>query len=70
MNALLVLQQLPSLTAMLSTLIVAAIVIVVGRFLLNVAFKIVVVAAIVVGLLWLLGTFSVIPLALAPLALV
>ena len=55
---------------MLSTLIVAAIVIVVGRFLLNVAFKIVVVAAIVVGLLWLLGTFSVIPLALAPLALV
>jgi hypothetical protein len=52
------LQELPSLPGLLSTLIVIALVIVVGRFLLDVALKIVVVAAVVIGLLWLLGALS------------
>jgi hypothetical protein len=56
------LQQLPSLSGLLSTLIVIALVIVVGRFLLDVALKIVVVAAVVIGLLWLLGALSVLGL--------
>jgi hypothetical protein len=56
--ALVPVQELPSLPGLLSTLIVVALVIVVGRFLLNVALKIVVVAAVVVGVLWLVGALS------------
>lgn len=55
------LQELPGLPGLLSTLIVVAVVILVGRFLLNVALKIVVVAAIVVGVLWLFGALSLLP---------
>jgi len=55
------LQELPSLPGLLSTLVVVAVVILVGRFLLNVALRLVVLAAIVVGLLWLLGTLSLLP---------
>lgn len=55
------LQELPSLPGLLSTLIVVAVVILVGRFLLNVALRIVVVAAVVVGLLWLFGALSLLP---------
>ncbi len=55
------LQELPGLPGLLSTLIVVAVVILVGRFLLNVALKIVIVAAVIVGLLWLIGALSVLP---------
>lgn len=68
MDAVIPLQGLPSLVQILSALIVVAVVIVIGRVLLNVAFKIVAAAAVVVGILWLLGSFGgVIPIAAAPL---
>lgn len=64
MDAVIPLQGLPNLTQLVSALIVVAVVLVIGRFLLNVALKIVVAAAVVVGILWLLGAFGgVIPIA-------
>jgi len=55
------LQGLPvpgGLPGLLSALIIVGIVLVVGRMLLSVAFRIVVVAAVIVGLLWLFGALS------------
>ena len=55
------LQGLPvpgGLPGLLSALIIIGIVLVVGRMLLSVAFRIVVVAAVIIGLLWLFGALS------------
>jgi hypothetical protein len=57
MDALLPLQAL-TVPGILGTLIVIGIVLIIGKFLLNLAFKIVVFAAIVAGVLWLLGVSS------------
>lgn len=68
MEAAIPLQGLPSLVQLVSALIVVAVVLVIGRFLLNIALKIVIAAAVVVGILWLLATFGgVIPIAVPPL---
>jgi len=60
-----VLQQIPegalTLPGVLSTLVVLAVVFLVGRFLLKVALRIVILAAIVAGVLWFLGGLSALP---------
>lgn len=48
----------------LSTLVIIGIILIIGRFLLNIAFKAVILAAIVAGVLWLLGSESILPMIL------
>lgn len=57
MNALLVLQALTA-PGILGALVVIGIVLLIGRFLLNLAIKIVVVAAVIAGILWMLGVVA------------
>lgn len=56
-------QLLPGLglPGVLSTVVIVILVLLVARFLLNVAFKIAVLAAVVIGVLWLFGAVSVLP---------
>jgi hypothetical protein len=57
MDALLAAQAF-DVPGILGTLVVVGIVLLIGRFLLNVALKIVVVVAVIAGILWLLGITS------------
>jgi hypothetical protein len=54
MNALLALQAV-TVPGILGALVVVGIVLLIGRFLLNLAFKIVVTAAVIAGILWIFG---------------
>lgn len=56
------LQGLPELPGLLTTLIVVAVVLFVGRILLNVALKVVIVVAVLVGVGWLLAAADLLPL--------
>lgn len=64
MHGLIALQAL-TVPGILSTLVVIGVILLVGKFLLNIAFKIVVLAAIVAGVLWFLGSGTFLPLFLA-----
>jgi hypothetical protein len=57
MDALLAAQAF-DVPGILGTLVVVGIVLLIGRFLLNIALKIVVVVAVIAGILWLLGITS------------
>lgn len=57
MNPLLVLQAF-TVPGILGTLVVIGVVLLIGRFLLNLAIKIVVAAAVIAGILWLLGVVT------------
>lgn len=70
MHPTLALQLVPGidlgLPGLLTTIVVAVIALLAVRFLLNVALKVAILAAVVVGVLWLLGALTILPFHLVP----
>lgn len=70
MSTTVFLQLVPGLgltiPGLLTTIVVAVIVLLALRFLLSVALKLAILAAIVVGVLWLLGALTIFPFHLVP----